>query len=360
MSTMWNLLRQDLVLAWRNGHIIVAAVLAALVIALILFLPAEIRTAPREYVLDEISGSPVRNTLLDMGTEPEALPTTRAALEEALAAHRGSTGVVIGGSLSSPAVEFVLQTEITDSSLALLEATVDYVLASAGAPRSTGAINSSTTDESRGGNPAFDTELLRPEAARIPLNLAGVPIFLAFEVGILGFLLVAVFVFSERQEGTIRAYRVTPAGALRYVVSKVLTFAVMALVYGVVVVVVARGYQLDWPAMLALIVWASSFMTLLGLGFAVWFQNLSQWFFPGLAVLMVNMVPFFSYSNPAFNPAWVRVIPSYGLVFSLREVLFPTGDAAIVGETLLLGLAWLAGAFVFALFSVRERLMKGA
>ncbi|HKJ84853.1 MAG TPA: hypothetical protein VKA06_02195, partial [Spirochaetia bacterium] len=135
---------------------------------------------------------------------------------------------------------------------------------------------------------------------------------------------------------------------------------ILGIAYGFVVVAVAVGFGANWPALLGLLVWASLFMTIFGLGFAVWFRNLSHWFFPGLAVLVLNMLPFFAYIYPVFNPRWVQVIPSYSLVFALREALFPTGDAQLITRTLLVGLVWLAGATIFAAGSVRARLLRAA
>jgi hypothetical protein len=71
------------------------------------------------------------------------------------------------------------------------------------------------------------------------------------------------------------------------------------------------------------------------------------------------MVPFFSYVYPMFNPGWVQAIPSYGLLYSFREALFPTGDATIISRTLLTGVAWLVAAGAFGALSVRARLLKG-
>lgn len=124
------------------------------------------------------------------------------------------------------------------------------------------------------------------------------------------------------------------------------------------VTVVGLGFSADWSAVVALTVWASAFMTMFGLGFAAWFRNLSHWFFPGLAVLILNMIPFFAYVYPVFNPSWIRAIPSYGLIFALREALFPTGDSELISRTLLTGLAWLAAAAGFGAYSVRARLLK--
>jgi hypothetical protein len=343
MRRLFALFGQDLLLAWRNGHVAVVIAIAVLMIAVVIFLPAQIDTGPGEYVLDTIPGAPVRGALADLGANIDGLPADRAEFESLLEANRDAVGVVIGGSLDRPLVEIIQRTAVPEESINLLTATLDLVLRGL----QTGTV------------PDVPVERLRPQAESIPMNLVGIPVFLAFEVGILGFLLVAVFVFSEKQEGTIRAYRVTPGGLWAYIGSKALVFTVLALLYGVVVVAVGLGFAVNWPAILALVVWASLFMTVFGLGFAAWFRNLSHWFFPGLAVLVLNMLPFFAYIYPVFNPAWLRIVPSYALVFALREALFPTGDAALIRETLLVGLAWLAGATVFAAVSVRARLLKG-
>lgn len=344
MRRFAQLLGRDLILSWRNYHVAAVIGIAVVMVAVILFLPAQIDTGPGEYFLDTLEGQPVRSALLELGGNPEGLPQTRAQLDLLLQENTSALGLIIEGSLESPQVEVIQQTAIPRETVNLLIATVEMVLHAV----------------ADGELPEHPVEMLRPQAAEVPLNLAGTPIFLAFEVAILGFLLVAVFVFQEKQEGTIRAYRVSPGGLWPYLISKVLVFTLLGLVYGVIVVLTGFGFDANWPAVLALTVWASAFMTVFGLGFAAWFDSLSHWFFPGLAVLVLNMLPFFSYVYPVFSPAWITVIPSYALVFAAREALFPTGDSQLIRTTLLTGLIWLAGGTTFGALSVRARLLKGA
>lgn len=343
MSAVTSMLAQDTKLIWRNGHVAVVIGIAALMIALVIFLPAELNTGPGEYLYDAIPGAPVRSALTEMGARVEGLPESRAAYEALLEENPNAIGVVVDGTVERPQVTITQRTDVPEQSINLLKATVDTVL------------------RSLGGAPveAAPIERLRPQAEVVPMNLAGLPVFLGLEVGILGFLLVAVFVFQEKQEGTIRAYRVSPAGLWPYLLSKAAVFLLLSLGYGVVVVAVGMGIDANWPAVIGLIAWASLFMTIFGLGFAVWFDNLSGWFFPGLAVLVLNMLPFFSYIYPVFTPVWVPFIPSYGLLFALREALFPTGNTELITQTLLVGLGWLVAAIVFAALSVRARLFKG-
>lgn len=343
MNAVTTLLAQDGKLIWRNGHAAVVAGIALLMIALVIFLPEEFSTGPGEYLYDAIPGSPLRNALVEMGADLSGLPESQQELNELLGENPNAIGIIVQGTIEQPVVSITQPREIPEQSINLLQATIDTAL---------------RTLQGADLEPA-PVRRLRPQAEIIPTNLAGLPIFLGLEVGILGFLLVAVFVFQEKQEGTIRAYRITPAGLWPYLISKAAVFLLLSLSYGIVVVAAGMGLGVNWPAVIALIAWASLFMTVFGLGFAAWFDNLSSWFFPGLAVLILNMLPFFSYIYPVFTPLWVPYIPSYGLLFALREALFPTGNPELITRTLLTGLAWLGAATVFAAFSVRARLLQG-
>ncbi|KGE73328.1 ABC transporter permease [Spirochaeta lutea] len=347
MKTLLTLLKQDLVLAWRNGHILVIGVIMVVMAAMILFLPAELTSGPGEYILDTLPGTPLKTALLDSGARSEAIVDSPEQLEAVLTENPDAIGMVVSGTLENPVVHIELARPVPEKTVNLLKASVDVVVS---------RLNSPEPDNSGLNRPVT---YLRPQSEPIPLNLSGVPIFLAFEVGILGFLLVAVFIFQEKQEGTIRAYRVTPGGLWPYILSKALVFTLLGLVYGFGVVVLGFGGDFNAPGLLGLIVYGSMFMTLFGLGFSAWFRNLSHWFFPGLALLILNMLPFFSYIYPVFNPSWIQVIPSYNLVYALREVLFPSGDGELITQTLLWGLLWTAGAAGFAAWSVQKKLLKG-
>ncbi|MBN2050399.1 MAG: ABC transporter permease [Spirochaetales bacterium] len=338
------LFSQDALLAYRNGHVLVVAAIAVIMVLLVLFLPAEIKSGPGEYFLDETPGKPLAEALLRKGGNPDALCADRTELQKKLTDDKNALGVVISGSLENPVVTISKPKSVAEKSMNLLMATIDQIILAVGNP---------------GAGEDLTTEYLRPRSESPALNLSGIPVFLAFEVGILGFLLVAVFIFQEKQEKTLRAYRVSPGGLAAYLMSKTLVFVALSVIYAAVVVVAGFGFSAPWGSVMLLVIYASTFMTLFGAGFAAWFHNLSHWFFPGLAILVLNMIPFGSYIFPSFNPAWVTVLPSYGLIFSLREALFPTGNADLIRTTLLTGLLWLAASTVFAAFSVRRKLMKG-
>ncbi len=118
-----------------------------------------------------------------------------------------------------------------------------------------------------------------------------IPIFMSFEVVLLGFLIGAVLIFQSKQEGTIRAYRVSPGGTLIFILSKVLLYDVISLIYGLVVSLIAFGTSPNYLQLSLLIIGSSTLMTLLGLAIAVFFTNISEWFFAGATLMIVATLP---------------------------------------------------------------------
>lgn len=338
-------MKRDAILAWRNGHVAVVVAIMAVMWLLILLLPASTERRRGELVLDLSEGAVLRRAAEANGVSLAALAADRDEFERRMAADAGLIGVVASGAAETLRVEISAGPQVPERNLALLRASVDELLRLARGSGSQGR---------------FPVRRLGPEAEPAPLNLVGVPIFLIFEAGILGFLLVAVFVFQEKQEGTLKAYRAAPGGPLPYIAAKLGVFVGLSMLYGAGVLAAAavKGARPDWPAALGALALTSAFMTLFGLGFASFFRNLSHWFFPGLAVLLLNIVPFFSYARPAFSPAWVKAIPSYDAIFLARDlILDPAGAAGAAGQFMRLA-AWTAAAALFCYLAVSRRLLK--
>jgi len=345
MSGALTQLRRDALLAWRNGHVAVVLAIMAVMWLLVLFLPERLEARAGELVLDLSEGAVLRRAVLEGGLSAGGLAADRADFESRLAADSGLIGIVVEGAAPELRVDILAGEHVPRENLALLGASVDELLRMA-----------------RGDDSAsrYPVRLLQPEARVVPLNLIGVPIFLVFEAGILGFLLVAVFVFQEKQEGTLRAYRAAPGGALPYIAAKLCVFVALSVAYGAGVLAVAaiKGARPDWLGSLAVLALCSAFMTLFGLGFASFFRNLSHWFFPGLAVLLLNIVPFFSYGRPAFSPAWVKAIPSYDAIFLARDlVLNPAASGGLAWPFARLAL-WTLAAGAFCFLAVSRKLLK--
>ena len=176
------------------------------------------------------------------------------------------------------------------------------------------------------------------------------------EVLVLGFLFVAVFIFQEKSEGSIRAYRVSPGGTATYILAKTLVFMALGVVYGLGLVTAAMGFSVNYGALLLLIVLGVNLYTFLGISVAVFFRNISEWFFTGVLLLAINMAPLASLMFPMFSPRWLTWLPSYPVVFGLSEALFPSGRSILP----LAGLLAVENVLAYTLCYVltRQKLMK--
>lgn len=351
MKRFTSLFLQDLTLAYRSGHILITVLILLVILALVVFLPREFKIH-NELFYDATPEGRLAAYLTEKGAPAGQVYSAEngggeaggdeASFREALASQPMKVGVIFRGSLEQPEFEILAANNIAPETLGLLEVSLE-----------------SAIRELRGGRPAgLPVTYLRTPTAPPAFNLNLVPVALVFEVVLLGFFIVAVMMFQEKQEGTLLAYRVTPAGALGYLFSKTLLFILLSLGYALPVVLVGFGGRVNWGALGLLIVLSSSLMTLFSLAVAVFFRNLSEWFFVGVAILVVNSLPMISYGFPAFAPAWLTLIPSYPAVFATREVLFHAAGLAESAPTLLYlaGLNLLALAAAYA--AVRFKLLK--
>ncbi len=156
---------------------------------------------------------------------------------------------------------------------------------------------------------------------------------MVFEVLILPFVFIAVNLFQEKQDGTIRAYRVTPGGTGRYLAAKMLLWTGLTILYGVVLLLCTVGSGLSpaaWAAMLLLLLVAGVFISAFGLFVALFFTSINGWFLPGISLLLVSQLPIVSYLFPTFSPPWITWFPTYRLLYAVRDIL-TVGPVGLTG-----------------------------
>jgi len=341
MKRFLSTLTQDFVLAYRSGHIFITALLLVIMAALILFLPKDLKTH-NELTLDTTLGGELASYLRERGINEKYIFQDRDAFDEGLNKDPGKVGVVYSGSLQSPEFEIITQNEINDENLNLLIASLDRAIL-----------------EIRGdARDLLEVSYLRPLVGQIPFNLQIIPVVIVFEVVLLGFLIVAVMLFQEKQEATMRAYRITPAGAINYILSKTALFIFLSIAYGLPLLIIGFGLSINYGLALLMIVLSSCMMTLFSLAIAVYFRSLSEWFFVGVIILIINFLPMISYSLPSFAPGWLTWIPSYPLVFSVRDILFYNAGWVQIQNTVIYMSILTVIAFSAAFYSVNYILLK--
>ncbi|MEW6243271.1 MAG: ABC transporter permease [Bacillota bacterium] len=339
----YSLLKQDLVVAQRNGFFLVVLCLAVIFAILVRFvIPAEVKVTAREYVVDLTEGQVISDLLVRKGLADILLPSEEELLS-LMQEDRNTLGIVFQGSREKPGAVIHYQGYEPKKALAALSAAVSSLWNEAGAL----------------GRPSFSTPvLLRPESSKLPFNLSMIPLLMVTEVVFLGFLFVAVMVFQEKAEGSIRAYRVSPRGTWTYILSKSVTNVILALCYGLLIFLPTIGPTSNLIAVLPLIILASFLMTVAGLSISVFFDSLSDFIYAALPIFVLFCLPVASYFFPAFKMPVFELIPSYPLMFGIREILFPTGKAGFYAPMLLRLAAESAVVLLVAGWAVNRNLLK--
>lgn len=344
MKRFSTLFRQELLVALRSGFLIFLSAIFVVLVVVYHLLPDEIELGPSVVFLDEAGLS--RDLRLDEGAR---LVASREELEEAV--RDGDLGIVArrspdaGDPSMGITLELVVGPGLGTRSANLVRAGLEYALA----------------EQMPGAMPSFETVLLEPQQAAMTIPQIYLPMMAMFEVAILGFLFIAVMVFQERQDGAIRAYRVSPGGTVAYTLAKIAAWAFLSLVYGFLFAFTTLFFSIGigaWLQYLLIVLLVSVFMSAFGLVVATFFRSISEWFFIGLVLLVVNMLPQLSFANPSFSPDWIRYIPSYPALFAIRDVLYGWGDGTGVGGAVGLYLVLAAGSVLLAIVAVHFRLMK--
>ncbi|MCL6580457.1 MAG: ABC transporter permease [Firmicutes bacterium] len=326
LRRLGSLVAKDLVVVARNHYVTVVLALAVLyALAVHFVLPASVGGASELIVLDRTPGQTLGRAYAAAAPGRVELVGSEAALEEALRRGGARIGVTVDGSLA-------------DGGAGPVHVTV--VFQGFESPRVRQVVTAAVRAQLAAltGRPpaAFPTERLRPEAAaqRPPFNLSLLPILVWTEAAFLGLFLAASLLFVEKHEGTVRALRVTPVQVAEYLAARSVTMGLLGVAFTVVLTLATRGLDVTWPGLLGTVFLYAAVVTLTTLAVANLFGTMSQFLFTGIVVNLVLSLPAIGYWTPGFNPGWLKLIPTYPLLYGLREAYFPSGAAGVVRDAL--------------------------
>ena len=179
-----------------------------------------------------------------------------------------------------------------------------------------------------------------------------VPVFLAFAGSLMGFFIVMAYIFYDKAEGVIRAFAVTPSSIWKYLITKIFVILTTVAVSSSIIAIPVMGGQPNYLLFYLFLLVTTFAIASLGLLVASFFDNISKAFGVMYPIMIVLLIPAFSYYIPSFDPLWLRFFPTYPVLHGFKEILL-NGDA---GYVLTYSLAFLAGGLVlFMLASIRFR-----
>ena len=200
-------------------------------------------------------------------------------------------------------------------------------------------------------------QVLDPGSSHPPRNLTVLPVLFAVDLCVLGFMFAGVMVLQDKEFGTLRLFRVSPGTTAGYLGSKLAVNVGLTALNYVVLVGIGAPHLLPVLPAAAIVLLAASGMTLLGIALAVFFRNLSSFFYPLAAVGLLAAVPMYKAEVPAANLEWAWWLPTWHALFGADAAYFG-GPPQVVQAGLWYTAAFATVAALAAWLAVDRRLMR--
>jgi hypothetical protein len=199
--------------------------------------------------------------------------------------------------------------------------------------------------------------LLEPGASKPPFGQQLLTVLYTVDLCLLGFLFGSVMILQDKQQATIRYFRVSPGSPLAYMAAKLGVNLALSLLNFAILTAFVAPRALANLGLLVLVMLISAGMTALGMGLSVFLRSVSQWLFPAIALSTLLTLP--TYLLLAPNPAldWTWWLPTYHMLFGSDALLF--GRELEVGQVALVYAAAFATASIAACaLAIHHRLMQ--
>ncbi len=177
----------------------------------------------------------------------------------------------------------------------------------------------------------FDNQEVRPLSTDYePLSDREntIPPLMAFSGSLMGMFIMASYIFLDKKEGVIEAYAVTPSSVWRYLMSKVFVILLTSVISGLIIIMPVMGFKINYGLLLLLLLTTGFFASTLGLLIASFYDNIMKAFGVIYMLFFILMVPAIAYFIPGWDPAWVKILPTYPMLQGFKEIILPNGNIA--------------------------------
>ena len=155
-----------------------------------------------------------------------------------------------------------------------------------------------------------------------------------------------------------KAYMVSPGGIAEYLWSKVILIVTLGLISAMLITVFTMGFAVNWLMLMAITIAGSLFSSTVAMFIASFFDNISKAMIWILGISLLLTAPMISYFVPSFAPRIVTMIPTYSLMFAIREAIFPSSNMAVFYESISVLLIVSALLFSLSILSYKRRLLR--
>ncbi len=180
-----------------------------------------------------------------------------------------------------------------------------------------------------------------------------VPIFLTFLGSIMGIVIVVAYLFLDKNERVIKSFAVTPASINSYLFSKIMVILTTVTISSVIITIPVMGTKPDYLQLLLFLYMSTFAMSAIGLFLSSFFDNMTNAFGALFGVVLILLLPMFSYFIPSFDPLWLRFFPTYSMLQGYKTILL--GGIELRYVLLYSFIYLIGGIIIFALANVRLR-----
>jgi len=346
MKRLLGLLKKDFKIAFRNFFFLIVVVVAVLLIVVTNFLiPEQVNLDSKIFYAvegqQEKEIQPIIQFLERLEGNQKVLG--RDEIVKGMEDDKEAVGLMIKQNQGKPVFEIILQGYENEQSKNALVLSLESML---------------NTNQLM--NPDIETVVLKPtiDYGKIPFNKSFVPLMILNEPVMLGFILLAALIFMEKDEDTIKAYMVSPGGMAAYLWSKILLIIVLGLLSTILITVFTMGFEVNWFMLLSITIAGSLFSSTIAMFVASFFDNISKAMIWVLGISLLLTAPMISYFVPSFAPRIVTMIPTYSLMFAIREAIFPSTNKAIFYESMTVLLIISALLFGLSIISYKRSLLR--
>lgn len=146
------------------------------------------------------------------------------------------------------------------------------------------------------------------------------PVFLVLNSSFLGLFIIATYIFMDKDEGTIRAFAVTPAKVWEYLLSKMGVMLVTGIITALLTTIIVAGSKPHYYHLILLLIATNVFGTSLGLFISSFYDSIMKAMGALMSTVLMLSFATVSYYMPSFSPILIKILPSYPMLFAFREV----------------------------------------
>jgi fluoroquinolone transport system permease protein len=181
-----------------------------------------------------------------------------------------------------------------------------------------------------------------PEAGIGPLLVS----VLFLDLSVFGFFFMAALYYLEKGDRVLEGLVVTPLRVGEYLITKIATLTLIAMVVGAIVTLLTYGARLNWGWYVIAVAAMSVPLTLLGFAIAARYTGINEFLLPAVIFLFVMQIPLIGYFG-LWDHWLLYLIPSTpGLV--LLQAAFETVPLWEIGYALIYLVALTVGSYWWA------------